>query len=227
MTPIAKHPWKRFVAIGDSITEGYGMDPVPGVEHLPWAERVARALRETRPELEFHNLGRRNLRAAEIRDRQLDRALELEPDLVSIAAGPNDLIAPDFDRDALERDMEPMYAAFAETRAHVFTYTFMDLPGSGVLPEDGARFLTERMVLLHDAIRALADRYGALLIDMYEEPGAANPAFWSRDLQHANAAGQAFVAERTLAALAAELERTGSGLQWGRGRPQERSAHAS
>ena len=41
---IADHPWKRFVAIGDSITEGYGMDPVDGVEHLPWVERVARAL---------------------------------------------------------------------------------------------------------------------------------------------------------------------------------------
>jgi lysophospholipase L1-like esterase len=204
---IANHPWKRFVAIGDSITEGYGMDPVEGVEHLPWVERVARALAAGRPDFEHHNLGWRNLRAAEVRDSQLDRALELEPDLVSIAAGPNDLIAPALDRDQLERDMQPMYAAFAEHGAFVFTFTYMNFPDSGLVPEEGAAFIRERMELLHDAVVALADRYGALVIDLYSDPRTANRAFFSEDLKHANARGQAYVAEQTLNALARALER--------------------
>jgi lysophospholipase L1-like esterase len=206
VNPLRDHPWTRFVAIGDSITEGYGMDPVEGVEHIPWVERVARALAAGKPELEFHNLGWRNLNAAEVRDSQLERALELDPDLVSLAAGANNLIAPELDRDELERDMEPMYAAFAERGAFVFTFTYMDFPGSGLVPEEGARFLRERMELLHDAIITLADRYGALLIDLYNDPKTANPAFFSEDLKHANAAGQAYVAEQTLNALAAALE---------------------
>ena len=203
---IADHPWKRFVAIGDSITEGYGMDPVEGVEHLPWVERVARALAAGRPDFEHHNLGRRNLPAAAVRDTQLDRALELKPDLVSIAAGPNDMISSEFDRDALERDMEPIYAAFADTGAFVFTFTYMDFPNTGLLPEEGAAFIRERMELLHDAVLALADRYGALVIDLYSDPRTATPDFFSEDLKHANALGQAYVAEQTLNALARALE---------------------
>jgi lysophospholipase L1-like esterase len=203
---ISHHPWKRFVAIGDSITEGYGMDPVEGVEQLPWVERVARALAAGRPDFEHHNLGRRNLPAAAVRDTQLDRALELEPDLVSIAAGPNDLISSEFDRDQLERDMEPMYAAFPDTGAFVFTFTYMDFPSTGLVPEEGAAFIRERMELLHDAVRALADRYGAFLIDLYSDPNTANPDFFSEDLKHANALGQAYVAEQTLNALARALE---------------------
>jgi lysophospholipase L1-like esterase len=200
------HPWTRFVAIGDSITEGYGMDPVEGVEHVPWAERVARELAAGKPDFEFHNLGRRDLRAAEVRDSQLDRALELEPDLVSIAAGPNDLIAPELDRDQLERDLQPMYAAFAETGAFVFTFLYMDFPSSGLLPEEGAALIRERMEILHDAISALAERYGALLVDLYNDPRSANPDFFSEDLKHANAAGQAYVAEQTLTALAGAID---------------------
>jgi lysophospholipase L1-like esterase len=207
---IGRHPWTRFVAIGDSITEGYGMDPVEGVEQLPWAERVARALAAGKPEFEFHNLGRRNLRAAQIKDSQLDRALVLGPDLVSIGAGPNDLIAPELDRDGLERDMEPMYAAFADTGAFVFTFTYMDMPGSGLLPDDAAAFIRERMELLHDVVFTLAERYGAFVIDLFSDPRSANPGFFSEDLKHANAAGQAFVAEQTLEALAGALKLRGA-----------------
>jgi lysophospholipase L1-like esterase len=182
------------------------MDPVEGIEHLPWAERVARALAAGKPGFEFHNLGWRNLRAAEVRDSQLDRALELQPDLVSIAAGPNDLIAPELDRDQLERDMQPMYAAFAERGAFVFTFLYMNFPDSGLVPEEGAAFIRERMELLHDAVSALAERYGALVVDLYNDPRSANPDFFSEDLKHANAAGQAYVAEQTLSALAAALD---------------------
>jgi lysophospholipase L1-like esterase len=186
------------------------MDPVPGVEQVPWVERVARDLAATNPGFELHNLGRRNLRAAEVRDTQLERALALRPDLVSIAAGPNDLIAPEIEREELERDMEPMYAAFADTGAFVFTFSYMDMPGAGLLPEEPARWLRERMVLLHEAIHALADRYGALYIDLFNDPASANPAFYSADMKHANAAGQEFVAERTLEVLDGALSRSGA-----------------
>src|SRR3712207_4519756 len=172
-----RHPWKRYVALGDSVTEGYGMDPVEGVEHLPWAHRVARALADTEPRLEFHNLGRRNLRAAEIAATQLEPALALEPDLVSIAAGPNDLLFEDFGREQMERDLEPMYARFAEAGVAMFTFTYMNMPASGVFPADGAKVLAGRMETLHDAIRVHAERYGAHLIDIYADPESANPAF--------------------------------------------------
>ncbi len=188
--------WNRYVALGDSITEGYGMDPVDGIEPLPWVERVAQGLC-----VEHHNLGRRNLRAAEIRETQLERALALEPDLVSIAAGPNDLL---HDVDRIEEDLEPLYAAFAGV--DVFTFTYMDITRSGLLPEDGVAWLRPRMERLHEAVRAAAARHGALVVDLFDDPESGRADFFSSDLKHANARGHAFVAERTLATLSKELQ---------------------
>ena len=41
------HPWRRYVAIGDSFTEGVG-DPEPSAPHAlrGWADRVAEVLSE-------------------------------------------------------------------------------------------------------------------------------------------------------------------------------------
>ena len=183
--------WNRYVALGDSITEGYGMDPIEGFEPLPWAERVARALN-----VELHNLGRRNLRARDIVETQLDRALGLDPDLVSIAAGPNDLL---FGLETIEQDLETLYAAFAGR--DVFTFTYMDITRSGLLPDDGVAWLQPRMEELHGVVKELAARHGALVIDIYADPESRRPDFFSSDLKHANARGHAYVAERTIAAL--------------------------
>lgn len=193
------HHWKRFVAIGDSITEGYGMDPVEGFEPLPWVERVGRGLG-----VEVHNLGRRNLRAAQVRETQLERALALEPDLVSVAAGPNDLL---FELDGIEDELEPIYAAFARTGATVFTFTYMDITRSGLLPPDGVAWLRPRMEALHAAVRAVAQRHGALVVDLFADEESGRADFFSSDLKHANARGHAYVAERTLSALAAIADR--------------------
>jgi lysophospholipase L1-like esterase len=203
---LAGAPWKRFVAIGDSITEGYGMDPVEGVEQLPWAERVARALREARPELEFVNLGRRNLGAAQVRESQLERALELEPDLVSIAAGANDLLVPEFDPDPIERELESMFAPFAERGATIFTYTYMRITDSGLFQPEAAAWLSARMEQLHRATRAVAERHGALLVDLWARPDTGDAGLFSRDLKHSNARGQLLVAEATLETLARHVQ---------------------
>lgn len=202
---LAQAPWKRFVAIGDSITEGYGMDPVEGIESIPWAERVASALKAEHKDFTFVNLAYRNLGAREIRERQLDRALEIEPDLVAIAAGPNDLIDPAFSRDGIEQELDALFAPIAETGATIFTYTYMRITESGLLPPDGAKWLAERMGALHDATRAVADRYGTMLIDLWARPETTDPGFFSRDLKHSNARGQLFVAEVTLEHLASHV----------------------
>ena len=66
------------------------------------------------------------------------------------------------------------------------------------------------MEALHGAIKALAQRHGALIVDLWNAPDSANPAFWSADLQRPNARGQAYAAEITIVTLeahAANLKR--------------------
>src|SRR5690554_5488949 len=90
-----RHPWTRYVALGDSFTEGIG-DPEPGSPggHRGWADRVAEVLSAKTDDFAYANLAVRGRLLQQILDEQVEPALALRPDLVSISAGGNDIIRP-------------------------------------------------------------------------------------------------------------------------------------
>ena len=92
----------RFVAIGDSTTEGIG-DELPDGTPRGWADRFAAALAERNPDLLSANLAIRGRRTAQILAEQADAALALQPDLISAVVGVNDLVAPSLDVDEFDR----------------------------------------------------------------------------------------------------------------------------
>src|SRR6188472_1524746 len=82
--------FRRFVAIGDSSTEGLE-DPDGQGGYRGWAERLAEHIADNQDEpLEYANLAIRGLRMQEIRTRQLDDALAMNPDLLTVFGGMND-----------------------------------------------------------------------------------------------------------------------------------------
>ena len=86
--------WKHYVALGDSITEGIGdTSRAPAGEHVGWAARLGMLLARSGPEsgIRFANLAVRSRRVGHLAE-QVDRALELSPDLVSLLIGSNDLM---------------------------------------------------------------------------------------------------------------------------------------
>src|SRR5262245_56912993 len=94
--------WTRYVAIGDSFTEGLGdTDPaIPG-GWRGWADRVADALAPRTAGFAYANLAIRGRLLARIVDEQLPAALALRPELVAMSGGGNDLLRPGADVDAL------------------------------------------------------------------------------------------------------------------------------
>ena len=92
-----------FVALGDSFTEGLS-DPRPDGSGLRgWADRFAEQLAEVRPGLAYANLAVRGKLLREVAEQQVPRAIAMRADLVSVAAGGNDLLQPRADPDALAR----------------------------------------------------------------------------------------------------------------------------
>ena len=85
--------FSRYVALGDSFTEGVG-DPHPTSPSglRGWADHVAVALAQANPDLRYANLAVRGRRMNEILDEQLQAAIMMEPDLVTIYAGMNNLL---------------------------------------------------------------------------------------------------------------------------------------
>lgn len=118
--------YMRYVALGDSQTEGLGDgDDVLG--HRGWADRLAEHLARAGPGLLYANLAVRGRTAAQIRDEQLAAALELRPDLATVMAGMNDVIRPGFDAARVAGVLEEMFAALVGAGARVVTVTFPDI----------------------------------------------------------------------------------------------------
>ena len=102
--------WQRYVAIGDSTTEGLD-DPDGNGGYRGWADRFALAVARAQGRLEYANLAIRGRTTARIRAEQLPVALGLAPDLATVVAGMNDVLRPSFDADQVAEDVGAMQRA--------------------------------------------------------------------------------------------------------------------
>ncbi|MCT9929841.1 SGNH/GDSL hydrolase family protein [Planotetraspora sp. A-T 1434] len=196
----------RYVAVGDSQTEGLNDgDEVAG--YRGWADRLAELLAAGEPEFRYANLAVRGRLAGQIRAEQLGAALALEPDLVTVMAGMNDLVRPGFDASAVTANLEAMFAAFARPGVQVVTFTFPDVARIAPL----VRHLRPRVIDFNERIRETAGRHGVLVVDTFGDGITVDPRLWSADRIHATPLGHARIA----AAVADALGLPGSDASWG------------
>ncbi|WP_037225338.1 SGNH/GDSL hydrolase family protein, partial [Rhodococcus sp. R1101] len=92
--------FERYVALGDSFTEGVG-DPDPSRPNglRGWADLVAGELARRSENFAYANLAIRGRLLRPIIDEQLGTAVAMRPDLVTIYAGGNNLMRPKLDLD--------------------------------------------------------------------------------------------------------------------------------
>src|SRR6186997_2334235 len=92
---IVTHPWTRYVAMGDSFTEGIG-DPEPASPggHRGWADRVAEKLSRGHNDFAYANLAVRGRLLQQIVDQQMAHCRSLKPELSRLSAGGTPLIRP-------------------------------------------------------------------------------------------------------------------------------------
>ncbi|HSD81509.1 MAG TPA: SGNH/GDSL hydrolase family protein [Solirubrobacteraceae bacterium] len=197
--------FQRFVAIGDSTTEGLD-DPDGRGGYRGWADRLAERLAELDPALRYANLAIRGRLAARVRAEQLEPAIALRPDLASVLAGLNDVLRPGFDVARTAGAVEAMLAGLRAAGATVVTFTLPD--PAPIMP--AARPLRPRVFALNDAVRAAARRTGAIVVDLGHAPVASDPRLWSDDRLHANSGGHARIA----AAVAQALALPGADASW-------------
>ncbi len=196
----------RYVAIGDSSTEGLD-DPDGRGGYHGWADRLAArvAAAQSAPLL-YANLAIRGRSTRQIRDEQLDAALAMRPDLVTLFTGTNDVVKPRFDADAVGADVEFMQRQLIEQGAVVLGFTLPDL--SIVLPI--ARPIAGRVRALNDALRRASAASGAILVDFAKHAVGSDPRLWGADRLHANSVGH----QRIASALAWALGLPGTDDSW-------------
>jgi lysophospholipase L1-like esterase len=198
--------FRRYVAIGDSSTEGLE-DPDGNGGYRGWADRLAQKIADHQDEpLEYANLAIRGLRMREIRTNQFEAALAMEPDLLSVFGGINDVIVPRCDLVSIRADYVIIFSQARRQGIDVLSFTVPDLASINPL---GMAF-RDRVTKLNDIIRTEAERYDVVVMDFENYPVAQDPRLWFADRLHGNELGHQIVA----AALAWRLGIDGSDDSW-------------
>ncbi|GAA3278407.1 SGNH/GDSL hydrolase family protein [Dactylosporangium vinaceum] len=189
----------RYVAIGDSFTEGMGDERADGTPR-GWADLVAAGIAEATGEpVQYANLAIRGRLLGPILDEQLDVALGLDPapTMLSLNGGGNDMMRRGTDIDRL---LELTEVALRKTTAAGVKMLLL----SGADPSEHLPFghvIRRKGTILSAAVTELAAKYDALFVNIFGDQEIRRAPYWSADRLHLNANGHRRVAGLVLTAL--------------------------
>jgi lysophospholipase L1-like esterase len=198
---VTRTAYTRYVALGDSITEGL-CDPAPARPGawLGWADRLAGILdgdaRLSGGTVEFANLAVRGRRIADVVGEQVPGALALQPDLVSVLVGANDLMSPTADPDALA---DRLADGVRMLRSHGTTVLLANL-----FDPQFAFFLKPfrgRAAVFNANIWSIARDHHAVVLDVWGVREFRDPAMWGADRVHLSSRGHRLLATHAAHAL--------------------------
>jgi len=177
-----------YVALGDSFTAGTGSP-----EGLGWSHRIAEGLGRQSASFVYRNLAEDGATSADVMD-QLGHALQLEPDLVTVICGANDVLRstrPDpsdyagrlsdmFER--LQKAGPRMIVVTATSPSH---WDFVPLgPRTRARVEAGMR-------ATNDVTREVAKAHGVPCLDVDDHPGLCDRDNFAADGLHPSVLGHA------------------------------------
>jgi lysophospholipase L1-like esterase len=188
---------RTYVALGDSLT--HGTDPE---SEGRWPDVVAASLG-----VGYANFAQIGATSRDVEEEQLHPALALEPDLVSLICGANDVL----------ESVRPDAGAFADRLgrmfvrirgvvpdALVFTATYPDLSRFVDLRERTRRRVREGIEDFNAACRAVASRYEVLVLDWADHPKTGDPAYRADDGFHPSPEGHRRAASDVIDVLRAK-----------------------
>ena len=191
---------QTFVALGDSFTEGVG-DPRPDGSWRGWADRAAERMAASSPGLRYANLAIRGKVVRQVIEDQVPVAEVMRPDLVSLAAGGNDLLRPGTEPDDLAQSFNAAVERLAAAAGRVLLFTGFD---PGVFPV--IRMIRGKVAAYNAHIRIIAARHDCLLADLWSMRVLADSRMWSPDRLHLSAEGHRRVALRACEVLGVPVD---------------------
>ena len=216
--------WRRYVALGDSFTEGLwdvpGAAPParteradPGLACRGWADLLAGHLADraaaaaggrqgTTPDADpvrYANLAVRGRLLDPILREQVPAALALGPDLVSLIGGGNDLLRPRADPDRMAAALEDAVVRLRSAGADVLLGTGMDAKDSPLV-----RRTRPLVGLLNAHVWTIARRHDAHVLDLWGLRSLRDWRMWAPDRIHLTTEGHRRVAQAALVALGLE-----------------------
>jgi lysophospholipase L1-like esterase len=192
---------RTYVALGDSFTAGLQ-------EGAPrWADEVAR---ELGPDTRYENLAWVGATSEDVERVQVDRAIALEPDLVTLVCGANDVLEstrPDAGEYASR--LSRMFCRLRREVPHVevITATYPDISQFlDLRPRSRAR-VEKGMRLFNAACRSVAERHDVALLEGFDHPAATERETFADDGFHPSEEGHRRAAVEFLQMLRGRLRK--------------------
>lgn len=198
---MAPEQFASYVALGDSFTEGMD-DPYGDGTFRGWADRVAEVLAGLHPGFRYANLAVRGRLFKAIVNEQVPTAIAMRPDLVSFVAGGNDALRPGFDLTTIGPRLDWVVGRLGEAGSTVLLLTGGD--PTFLLP--GQRVVRPRAEAYNEVIREIAERRGAVLVDLWQDAAFRDRRMWSIDRLHLSPVGHRRAAAKVLTALGVPVE---------------------
>ena len=180
--------FRRYIAIGDSFTEGMCDDVVNG-EFRGWADRVADVLAAAQPGFEYANLAVRGKLLHQVITDQIPAAITMTSGtetLITFHAGANDVLRPKYKSGVAFAEYRQAVKALTATGATVVLFTVIEtVDGKGKT----ADMWVERFTEFNKNVRAVAKEFGAILAEARQAPWLADRRFLAVDRLHLNAEG--------------------------------------
>lgn len=202
---MSKFLYRSYVALGDSLTEGLGDSSFAEDRNgKGWADRLATLLSceaaNANENFDYANLGLRGSSSLAILTAQLEAALALKPDLVTIMTGANDLVRLPWRRKMIDHMLRGAISRLYDAGTHVVLVNTVR-PTHLTL----AKAMITRSEMMSNLIAKVAGEFGAPVVDIHAIPEFGRLDYWAGDLVHFSHRGHVAVTNRVAETLQLEL----------------------
>ena len=191
-------PYKRFIALGDSMTEGMSDEIIDG-NYRGWADRVADVMSEYYQDFTYANLAVRGKLVGQVLEEQIPIALRMiegNSTIVSFHAGANDVIRWNYEPKKTIETYDRGVDLLAETGATLALFCVLEDTG---VESKRAQIWRTRFETFNNNVRKRAAEVGAVLFDPNGHEFWKDQRFIDADRLHLNSEGHRRVAQAVLA----------------------------
>ena len=186
--------WNTYVAIGDSIAEGFG-DQVPGYDNHGWVPLVVGQLRKLNPGMKAYNFGQPGSTIETVKRFQIEGALAKAPDLVTLTIGANDANEPGWSPLSFASQYAGLLQDLISSRRTLITMTYPSSKdifrgkfGNRALANGWSHYF-ERLNDINQTIRETSKTYNLMCLEFEDFEPFSDPQNLSRDMVHPNSKG--------------------------------------
>ena len=207
--------WNTFIALGDSIVEGVG-DIYPGYENKGWVDLVAKELIKLSPDMKYYNFGVGGSTIEEVINTQVKKALNKNPDLITLTIGGNDARNPGWTPSIFSQRYSDLINSLILPDLTLVTMTY---PNTNISKENliekyddtprtkGWLLYFRRMKKINQIIRRISIDNDIFCMEFEDFEPARDPQNLSQDMVHPNSRGYWYAANYII-----ELFKTHFGL---------------